>query len=286
MKGRNFGFYGEKLRRLVGRFLYMLYNLSLPILVIILIITMRISDTTDILEGDFELSIDNREGKIYANYDGNYSLIEIEKDTYSNQYIISGDKREIIALPYGGGTYRIKLFELNNEQGEGVLIVERYIEIGIGDILNPFKGVSYYTDYENSVDILNEFIEDLGIHRKDYNNIDDFVYRVYQNILENIEYDKELKQLIMSKEIKTYRPNIDKTVNDKKGICVDKSSLMASILRLEEVPARIVMGYTIDGEYHAWVEAYYDGEWKSFDPTDGRTYRDNSIKDYEITNYY
>lgn len=65
------------------------------------------------------------------------------------------------------------------------------------------------------------------------------------------------------------------------GFCEQYASAMASMFRIADVPARVVVGYTNgtrdeeDGSYrittddaHAWVEAYFgDAGWVSFDPT-------------------
>ena len=56
----------------------------------------------------------------------------------------------------------------------------------------------------------------------------------------------------------------------KQGVCQDFSHLLIALLRLNAIPARYVNGF-IDGqgETHAWVEAFIDGYWRGFDPTNG-----------------
>lgn len=69
-------------------------------------------------------------------------------------------------------------------------------------------------------------------------------------------------------------------LEEKKGICWDYASLMASMLRSQGVPVKVVVGYTSRGEYHAWINVwseeggwvegmiYFDGKvWKLMDPT-------------------
>jgi transglutaminase-like putative cysteine protease len=54
------------------------------------------------------------------------------------------------------------------------------------------------------------------------------------------------------------------------GVCQDYSHLLITLLRLSGIPARYVAGYIHgEGESHAWVEAYIDGDWRGFDPTHG-----------------
>jgi transglutaminase-like putative cysteine protease len=73
----------------------------------------------------------------------------------------------------------------------------------------------------------------------------------------------------------------------KQGYCEQYAAAMAVMLRVADIPSRVVIGYTPgrrqeDGSYlvttadaHAWVEAYFAGVgWTYFDPTplqDGRT---------------
>jgi transglutaminase-like putative cysteine protease len=65
----------------------------------------------------------------------------------------------------------------------------------------------------------------------------------------------------------------------KKGVCQDIAHVTLALLRAAGVPARYVSGYlhpgaepvlgeTVKGESHAWIEAWL-GEWWGFDPTNG-----------------
>jgi transglutaminase-like putative cysteine protease len=67
--------------------------------------------------------------------------------------------------------------------------------------------------------------------------------------------------------------------SERKGVCQDLAHLTVGAVRSLGVPARYVSGYLHDrdaplgqavtGESHAWVQ-WWDGEWTSFDPTNGR----------------
>lgn len=69
---------------------------------------------------------------------------------------------------------------------------------------------------------------------------------------------------------------------EKKGHCEHFASALVVLLRLQEIPARVVSGFRAherngDGAYymvraqdaHAWVEAWVDGRWRRYDPTPG-----------------
>jgi transglutaminase-like putative cysteine protease len=67
--------------------------------------------------------------------------------------------------------------------------------------------------------------------------------------------------------------------DERKGVCQDLTHVTIALLRSAGVPSRYVSGYlhsdpdavvgeTILGESHAWVE-YFAGEWHGVDPTNG-----------------
>ena len=77
-----------------------------------------------------------------------------------------------------------------------------------------------------------------------------------------------------------YLPDIDETLETKTGICFDYAALMCAMLRCRGIPAKLDIGYTNDGMYHAWISTYlkdkgwvdniieFDGDtWQFMDPT-------------------
>ena len=76
-----------------------------------------------------------------------------------------------------------------------------------------------------------------------------------------------------------YLPDVDEILASGKGICFDYASLMAAMLRSQNIPTKLVVGYT-GYVYHAWINVYaqesgwvegvifFDGsQWKLMDPT-------------------
>lgn len=52
------------------------------------------------------------------------------------------------------------------------------------------------------------------------------------------------------------------------GVCQDYAHIMLSLLRLHGVPCRYVAGIMVGtGKSHAWVQAWKDGKWYGYDPT-------------------
>ena len=61
-------------------------------------------------------------------------------------------------------------------------------------------------------------------------------------------------------------PDIDYCYENRMGICQDLSAVMVCMLRVQGIPARLVIGYA-DKYYHAWTVTVLDGEEIFFDPT-------------------
>ena len=92
-------------------------------------------------------------------------------------------------------------------------------------------------------------------------------------------------------------PKVDETLEEKKGICFDYSAVMATMLRTQNIPTRMMIGYVSlpsGSLYHAWISVYiedigwvddlieFDGKnWSMMDPTlisDGKN--SSEIRDF------
>ena len=67
-----------------------------------------------------------------------------------------------------------------------------------------------------------------------------------------------LASQIGSGAVTTYTPDIEAIMSSRKGICFDYAAVMASMLRSQGIPTKLVMGYVPQG-YHAWNEVYFEG---------------------------
>ena len=101
------------------------------------------------------------------------------------------------------------------------------------------------------------------------------VQAVYEYVVKNIVYDDEKAATVKS----GYLPNVDETLQTKKGICFDYAALMTAMLRSSGIPTRLDIGYATN-IYHAWISTYleeqgwvdnvikFDGKnWTMMDPT-------------------
>lgn len=110
------------------------------------------------------------------------------------------------------------------------------------------------------------------------------VTKVYNFVVEHLTYDRVKAATVQS----GYLPDVDAILEAGTGICFDYASLMAAMLRSQEVPVKLVVGYTGD-VYHAWLNVwseesgwidgviYFDGsDWKLMDPTFASSGRSSS----------
>lgn len=79
-------------------------------------------------------------------------------------------------------------------------------------------------------------------------------------------------------------PDIDGSYEKKMGICQDLAAVMCCMLRTQDIPARLMIGYA-DKAYHAWVEFQYNGKNYFFDPTAAVNGIQN-VKTYSVERYY
>lgn len=70
-------------------------------------------------------------------------------------------------------------------------------------------------------------------------------------MIEHITYDDVLAETVQA----DYLPVNDKTLEAGKGICFDYASLMAALLRSQNIPTKLEVGYSGDA-YHAWISVY------------------------------
>lgn len=213
----------------------------------------------------------NREGLLSVEYTGNkeYAVIVVYKDTYKNQYIVSNTEKLNIGLTYGSGNYTIKIGEY-----EGQKKVSIYKEVSY--TLKDYDQQSVFTKGEYYIDKdVRQYLED-----KIADTIEDS-YAYSSSLVYNTELEHDIRQ----NKYDFYTPDLKKVIESNTGICIDKASMLASLLRPQGIPCKIVVGYNNYNEYHAWVQVYKSNKWISYDPT---TDKDSAFisNNYQILGYY
>jgi transglutaminase-like putative cysteine protease len=99
---------------------------------------------------------------------------------------------------------------------------------------------------------------------------EDYAVRIMHGLKRDMEYRKGVTDIHTTAE---------EAMKLKMGVCQDYAHIMLSILRMEGIPCRYVVGMMQgEGFSHAWVEAALSGRWLGFDPTNDRTVDETYIK--------
>ena len=191
---------------------------------------------------------------------------------------------ETFPLTEGDGTYAVKVFENTS----GTKYAQAYSTSVTMTLRNDFLPFLYpnqfvnYTSGSQTVSMAAELC-------KDKSGDLDKVTAVFDYVVDHFTYDYDKAATVQS----GYLPDVDKVLEAKKGICFDYAAVMSAMLRSQNIPCKLVVGYA--GEiYHAWINVYiegvgwvdkviyFDGEnWTLMDPTFTSTgKRSNSIMKY------
>ena len=212
-------------------------------------------------------------GYVMANYLGSAPesrlQITIPDGTVYTYALNSGDY-ETIPLTGANGDYQINILEYVSDDMYALVFSEN-ISVTLEDDFSPYLYPNQYVWY-----IPDSQTTDLGISLSDESANDlDYLEKVYHYVTTNISYDTNLAQNIPL----NYIPDIDSVLEKKSGICFDYASLMCALLRSQNIPTKLVVGYS-GTAYHAWISVHleetgwvdniiqFDGEhWSLMDPT-------------------
>lgn len=107
-----------------------------------------------------------------------------------------------------------------------------------------------------------------------------------ENMPQASDYDKALHIMHYIHDTMTYTPRSTdifttaaQAFEQKKGVCQDYAHIMLTLCRMNNIPARYVVGILNgEGESHAWTEVLCKGRWYGFDPTNNLLVNHEYIK--------
>ena len=214
------------------------------------------------------------EGYLMINYTGtaDKALLQVTIPDGSAIYtypILTGSF-QTFPLSCGDGEYIISIMEHLSDEFYSV-IYSTALQVTLADEFRPYLYPNEYVNYSSESKAVA-----LGIELSDESSDDlDFVTKVYDYVISNIQYDEEKAE----GDLTDYIPDIDETLETGYGICFDYASLMAAVLRSQQIPTKLVFGYS-GTVYHAWISVYlteygwvdniieFNGSsWSLIDPT-------------------
>ena len=163
---------------------------------------------------------------------------------------------EVFPLTRGDGVYTIQILEYYADRVFAV-VFSHDVYVSLENQNLPFLYPSRYVNFhENSAAVAlarrlaNQATNELEIVRL-----------IYSYITANISFDLDFAMAVYSGFVLEHTPDIDATLVSGTGICFDFAVLAAAMLRSQNIPTRLEIGYVLD-IFHAWVAVYVPGvDW-------------------------
>ena len=213
------------------------------------------------------------DGYIMARYTGQTDKrlkLRVIGPTTTYTYNLPIDQWTVFPLSDGNGPYQAAVY-INTHDTKYALVMTAQFEVTLKDEFAPFLRPNQYVNYENAVNTVEKGAQlCVGLEHPL-----EKVAAVYDFVVSTLHYDKERAATVKS----GYLPVLDEVLAEEKGICFDYAALMTAMLRSQEVPCKLVVGYA-GQTYHAWISVwteengwvdgaiFFDGHaWKRMDPT-------------------
>ncbi len=226
--------------------------------------------------GNDKVTIDasnSSEGYVMIKYTGSVPKIKVQVTKSGLVYTYDLNARsdyEVFPFSEGNGTYSVKVFE-NISGTQYAMAYSQDINVKLSNPNRPFLYPNQFVDFQGNSAVV-------GTATQIAQGINDelaVVQAVYRYVTDNITYDMQKAATVQS----GYLPEVDKILASRTGICFDYAAVMTSMLRSQNIPTKLVVGYTGD-LYHAWINVYvesvgwidnviyFDGvNWQLMDPT-------------------
>ena len=227
------------------------------------------------------------QGYVMVKYNGTNEKVKLQitcPDQSCYTYLISDrGAYDTFPLTAGNGSYALQVLE--NVAGDTYTVsLAQSINVSIEDEFLPFLYPNQYVNFHTDSKAVSKGSD---LAKDTYSDLD-VVQNIYNYVIKNISYDTEKAQNVSY----GYVPDIDDTLSSKKGICFDYAALMTSMLRSQNIPTKLEVGYSGDA-YHAWISTYIDDKgwvddiiqfngdsWQIMDPTLAATNYSAAVKKY------
>ncbi len=215
------------------------------------------------------------QGYVMVKYLGKNSKIKIQikRSGSAVTYTYDINKRdafEVFPFSEGNGSYTIKVFE-NISGTKYSQAFSKTMTVKLANQFLPFLYPNQYVDFTADSDVVKKAQELTTAAAVDLDKVE----KIYDYVVGTFTYDREKAATVKS----GYLPDTDYILLIKKGICFDYAAVMSAMLRSQNIPSKLVVGYT-GNAYHAWINVYIKGEgwvdamiyfdgtkWQIMDPT-------------------
>ncbi|MGN0377209.1 MAG: transglutaminase family protein [Suilimivivens sp.] len=227
-----------------------------------------------------------KEGYFMVSYTGSSDMVKLQligPDHMTYTYDLSGSDYEVFPFSAGDGSYQLSVYE-NVTGNQYATVFSQELSVSIANTMGPFLYPNQYVKFDAS----SKVVEEASVLVADAHDDLEAIIYVYNYVIGNITYDYEKAETVQS----GYIPDVDEILSIKTGICLDYAAVMTSMLRSQQIPTRLEVGYAGDA-YHAWISTYvenqgwvngiiqFDGKnWSLMDPTFAANASEKKLKSF------
>ena len=233
------------------------------------------------------------QGYICAAYSGSVPKIKLilsGPDGTDYTYDLRGNGYEVFPLSAGSGSYKATIYENISGTSYSTCLYAGFDAV-LTNEFGPFLYPNQYVNFDADSKAVAKGAELAAGADTDL----DVVVSIYDYITASITYDYNKA----SDPPAGYITDVDEILSSGTGICLDYAALMSAMLRSQQIPTRLEVGYAKDA-YHAWISVYTEetgwlnglieftgNSWTLVDPTFGANSSENSLKKFigDGTNY-
>lgn len=234
------------------------------------------------------LDISNQDqGYLTAESDSDDSRMNIQLTAPSGvvySYFLEPDEQTVLPFSEGSGEYLITCYQQIDGNQYAALYTET-LTIKLQNEFLPFLYPNQYVDFSSKSKACKLAA---SLVKEDMTDID-ILKTFYAYVTSHISYDYDKADSVEA----GYLPDVDDTLSTGTGICFDYAALTTAMLRSQDIPCKLQIGYSGDVK-HAWIDVYirgsgwvtkavsFDGDtWKLMDPTfDANSDGDEAIQEY------
>lgn len=223
------------------------------------------------------------EGYIMVNYTGVNPKVKLQiTGPNSVTYTYNLYKGyEAFPLSAGNGNYKVAVYE-NVTGNQYSTAISKTFPVTITNTFGPNLYPNQYVDFTIDSLVVAKAME---LSENCTNDLE-VVTKIYNYITTNMTYDHHKAATVQS----GYTSNVDYILECGTGICLDYAAVMTSMLRSQNIPTRLEVGYA-GTAYHAWISTYitdvgwvngiiqFDGvSWSLMDPTFAANSSETALK--------
>lgn len=226
------------------------------------------------------------EGYICVRYLGSSSKVKLQitgEDGVTYTYNLAGNDYQVFPLSAGNGTYSIAVYE-NIIDNQYATVFSEQLTVQLDNEFGPYLYPNQYVNFTPDSLTVKKAIE---LARTADSELT-LISNIYNYVTQSIQYDYNKAANITS----GYTSNVDDTLLNGTGICLDYAAVMTSMLRCQGIPTRLEVGYAGEA-YHAWISSYVKdigwinsvielkgNEWTLMDPTFAANSSEESLKTF------